>query len=397
VPTPSDAALADAKARAAAAVDDLAAALVEASHDIHGRPELAYEEHYASARLAEVLAADGLAVEHPAYGLDTAFVARAGDRGPHVVVCCEYDALPEIGHACGHNIIGTAGVGAGLALAALADELGGRVTVLGTPAEEGGGGKIRLLDAGAFAGADVAMMVHPECGDVEYVPYLANDVLLVEFHGRPAHASSTPWKGINALDALVLGYQAVGALRQHIREDEKIHGIITDGGTADNVVPDHAAARFRVRAWTDDRLQALKARVLGCFEGAALQTGARLDHRWLGGYRNLRANRALSRAYRRNGEALGRRFVEPELIPRSVAGSTDMGDVSHVLPTIHPVIGMAPLGVAGHTPEFAGHAVSEAADRAVVDGAKALAMTGVDVWLRPDLLDQARAEFATAR
>ena len=374
-------------------VDEIAPRLIAASHDIHAHPELNYEEHHAHAVLTDLLAEHGITPVRHAYGLATAFDAAVGSDGPVVAVLCEYDALPEIGHACGHNVIGTAGVGAGLALAALADELGGRVTVLGTPAEEGGGGKIRLLEAGAFADGDVAMMVHPECGDVELVPYLATDVLVVEFHGRPAHASSTPWKGINALDALVLGYQAVGALRQHIRHDEKIHGIITDGGTADNVVPDHAAARFRVRAWTDERLQALKRRVLGCFEGAALQTGATLEHQWLGGYRNLRANRVLSRAYRRNGEVLGRRFVEPELIPRSVAGSTDMGDVSHVLPTIHPVIGMAPVGVAGHTPEFADHAVTEAADRAVVDGAKALAMTAIDVWLRPDLLAEARTEF----
>jgi amidohydrolase len=384
-----------AKQRLAEVIDRIADDLVAASHDIHARPELAYEEHYASERLAQLAARHGVTVEHPAFGLDTAFVARAGSRGPNVVVCCEYDALPGIGHGCGHNVIGTAGLGAGLALAALADELGGRVTILGTPAEEqGGGGKKRLLAAGAFDGADVAMMVHPEPGDVEYVPYLANDQLIVEMHGKAAHASSTPWAGVNALDAVVIGYMGVAALRQHIRDDEKVHGIIVDGGKADNVVPDYASARFRVRARNRKRLDPLKQRVLACFEGAAAQTGARLEATWLGGYADMRSNKTLAAAYRRNGERLGRAFVDPKIIPASIAGGTDMGDVSYTVPSIHPVIGMVPLGVAGHTEEFAEWAASDSADRCVVDGAKALAMTGVDVWLQPDLLAGVREEFA---
>ena len=335
-------------------VDTVAAELVSASRDIHARPELAYEERYASQRLADLIEAHGCAVERGAFGIETAFVAHAGTRGPNVVVCCEYDALPGIGHACGHNVIGTAGVGAGLALAALADELDGHVTILGTPAEDtGGGGKKRLLDTGAFLDADVAMMVHPEPGDVEYVPYLANDQLLVEMHGKAAHASSTPWAGINALDAIVLGYTAVGALRQHINTDEKIHGIILDGGKADNIVPDYASARFRVRARNRDRLELLKPRVLACFEGAATQTGASLEHTWLGGYLDMRSNKTLAAAYRQNGERIGREFVDPKLIPASIAGSTDMGNVSYAVPSIHPVIKMVPLGVVGHTEEFA--------------------------------------------
>lgn len=383
-----------AKRRATEIVDGLATELVAAAHDIHARPELAYEEHYASSRLAEILRDHGLGVEHPAYGIDTAFVAHAGSRGPTVAVCCEYDALPGLGHGCGHNVIGTAGLGAGLALAALADELGGRVTILGTPAEEqGGGGKVRLLEAGAFAGADVAMMVHPEPADVEYAPYLANDILVVEMHGKASHASSTPWAGINALDALVLGYTAVAALRQHLRDDEKVHGIILHGGTADNIVPDFASARFRVRARNRERLEQLKPRVLDCFAGAATQTGARLQHHWLGGYLDMRSNKTLAAAYRANGEAIGRKFFDPGRIPPSVAGSTDMGNVSYALPSIHPVIGMVPLDVPGHSEEFARWSISDAADRCVVDGAKMLAMTGIDVWLRPDLLDAVRTEF----
>ncbi|HEX5616036.1 MAG TPA: M20 family metallopeptidase [Acidimicrobiia bacterium] len=385
-----------AKARACEVVDRIADELIGASHAIHGCPELGYAEHFAVDRLAGLLERHGLPVERAAYGIETAFAARAGtDGGPHVVVCCEYDALPGIGHGCGHNIIGAAGVGAGIALSTLADELGGRVTTLGTPAEElSGGGKIRLLDAGAFADADVAMMVHPEAGDVEYVPYLANDVLIVEMHGKAAHASSSPWAGINALDAIVAGYTAVAALRQHIRDDEKVHGIILEGGTADNVVPEYASARFRVRARSVERLAPLKDRVLACFEGAARQTGARLEHRWLGGYLDMQSNRAVAAAYRANGERLGRRFHDPRRIPASIAGSTDMGNVSYALPAIHPVIGMCPLDIAGHTTEFAEWAVSESGDLAVLDGAKALAMTAIDVWLRPELRSAAREEFA---
>ena len=386
--------LAEAKQRACAAIDALAPELLALSHAIHALPELAFEERFASAQLADALQSHGLEVERGAFGLETAFVARAGERGPNVVVCLEYDALPGIGHACGHNIIGTAGLGAGLALAAQAHALGGRVTILGTPAEEGGaGGKVLLLERGAFRDADLAMMVHPEVGDVEWVPYLANDRLEIEMHGRASHASSSPWKGVNALDALVLGYQAVAALRQHIRSDEKVHGIITHGGDADNVVPALATARFRVRAPNLGKLEPRKARVLACFTGAALQTGARLEHRWLGGYKNLVSNTTVAAAYRVNGEALGRTFFDPTRIPASIAGSTDMGDVSHALPSIHPVIKMAPPGVAGHTAEFAVWSASNDADRAVVDGAKALAMTGLDVWLRPDLLELARSEF----
>ncbi|HVM07741.1 MAG TPA: M20 family metallopeptidase [Acidimicrobiales bacterium] len=385
------------KARVVDVVDRITPELLAASREIHANPELGYEEHFASARLAGLLRDHGLDVEHPAYDLPTAFAARGGDPAsdaPLLVVCCEYDALPGIGHGCGHNVIGTAGVGAGIALASVAAEAGGRVLVLGTPAEErNGGGKIRLLERGAFAGAAMAMMIHPEPGNVERAPYLAADDLEVVFHGKAAHASSQPHKGVNALDALVLGYMSLATLRQYLRPDEKVHGIITDGGQAENIVPVRAAARFKVRAKTEERLEKLKVRVLACFEGAATQTGARLEATYHGGYSDGRWNHALASAFRRNGEALGRRFVEPELIPDNVAGSTDMGNVSKALPAIHPVIQMCPLGVAGHSEEMAQWAASEKADAAVVDGAKALAMTGVDVWTDPDLLAAAWREF----
>ena len=380
--------------RACAIVDGIAEELVAASHDIHANPELGYEERFASTRLADLLREHGVATELPAYGIETAFAGRAGTDGPLVVVCCEYDALPGIGHGCAHNVIGAMGVGAGIALAALADECGGRVLVLGTPAEElNGGGKVRLLEAGAFADATVAMMAHPEGGDVERVPYLATDTLEVLFHGTAAHASSSPWQGVNALDALVLGYTAVGALRQHLRPDEKVHGIITDGGQAENIVPARAAGRWKVRARDVERLARLKTRVLACFEGAAAQTGATLEHRWVTGYHDVRANRALAAAYRRNGERLGRRFVDPHRVPIHVAGSTDMGNVSYRVPSIHPAIAAFEPTIAGHSEALAACAVEERADRAVVDGAKMLAMTAIDVWTSHELRTDVQREF----
>jgi amidohydrolase len=384
------------KRTAWAAVDEAAGELVAISHDIHAHPEIGYQELYASARLATALADHGIEVEHPAFGIETSFVGRIGDGdGPTVAICCEYDALPGIGHGCGHNVIAATGVGAGIALAAVARECGGRALVLGTPAEElNGGGKIRLLQAGAFEGVDVAMMAHPEAGDVERVPYLAADTVDVVFHGRAAHASSSPHKGLNALDALVSAYNTIAMLRQQTQPDEKVHGIITDGGQAENIIPVRAAARWKVRARTGERLERLKARVVACFEGAAAATGCTYEAVWEGGYADVRANRTLAAAYRRNGEALGRRFVDPDRIPIHVAGSTDMGDVSYAVPSIHPALHACPPGTPGHSLEMTAAAVSALADRAVVDGAKILASTAIDVWLQPGLLDDVRSEFA---
>ena len=388
----------EAKERVRSLVAEHADELIAVSHDIHARPELAYEERYAVGRLAHVARSAGLDVEQPAYGIETSFAARAGSDGPLVVICCEYDALPGIGHGCAHNVIAAMSLGAGMALGPVADACGGRLLLLGTPAEENnGGGKIRLLEEGAFAGAAAALMAHPEAGDVERVPYLANDTLDVVFSGKAAHASSSPWKGVNALDALVLAYSGVAALRQHIRAEEKIHGIITDGGQALNIVPVRAAGRFKVRARDQRRLADLKERVRACFEGAALQTGATLEAKWLGGYAEVRANRTLAAAYRRNGEAVGRSFVDPSLVPMTVAGSTDMGNVSQVVPSIHPAIGAFPLGTPGHSEALAAVACEPAADKAVVDGAAILAMTAIDIWCDPSLRAAVDEEFARAR
>src|SRR3954451_18663314 len=258
-----------AKDRLVAEGDRHAQGLLDASHRIHEHPELLFEERFAAELLCDMLEGAGLEVERGAYGLETAFAARAGRDGPTVAVLCEYDALPGIGHACGHNIIASAGLGAGLAAAALADEVGGRVVVLGTPAEEGGGGKVFMGEAGAFEGVDSAIMVHPAGQDLVAMNVIAIATWEVEYFGQEAHAAAFPHLGRNALDAAVLGYNAVAALRQHIKPNERIHGVFTKPGDKPNIVPNHTVAEWYVRSGTIFTLQDLKDRVLACLEGGA--------------------------------------------------------------------------------------------------------------------------------
>jgi len=380
-----------------ATVTDWHPRLVELSHDLWDRPELAYAEHHAAAVIAGVLESAGLDVERSAHGIETSFVARLGPAdGPDVIICCEYDALPVIGHACGHNVIAAMGVGAGIAAAQVAGQLGGRVTVLGTPAEEGGGGKIKLLRAGAFDGAAAAIMVHPEMGEVEYVPFLAADSLEVTMLGQESHASSAPWDGINALDAVVSAYVGLQMMRATLHVDEKLHVIITEGGAADNVIPGRASARIRVRAGNAGRLAELKRRVEVIVQSAASQVGCSVDQRWRGNYLEMINNKTLAARYRANAELLGRSFYPPEMVPVEMAGSTDMGNVSHVVPAAHPVIEICPIGVACHSPEFATWARSEKADEAIAGGAAAMAMTAVDIWADAELRSAIRSEFEAA-
>jgi len=385
----------DHKDQVDASIDEERERLVALSQSIHERPELGFEEHFASSVLSDELEREGFSVERGAFDVETAFVARAGDGpGPHIVICCEYDALPRIGHGCGHNIIAAAGAGAGIALRPLAEAFGARLTVLGTPAEElGRGGKILLLERGAFDSADVAMMVHPSVADVGWAPHIATTRIDVAMHGRAAHAAAAPWDGINALDAIVLGYTGVAALRQHLKPGEKVHGIITNGGDAENVVPELAEAIFQVRAPDTERLRPVLEKVLRCFEGAATQTGCHLHHEPLGAYAEMLYNEPLASAYRANGEHLGREFIDPAIIPLSVAGSTDMGNVSHAVPTLHAMIRIADLDVPGHSDRFREAAASPEGDAAVVDGAKALAMTAIDLWTDEQVLESARAQF----
>ncbi|HZO80172.1 MAG TPA: M20 family metallopeptidase [Candidatus Binataceae bacterium] len=372
-------------------------ALVDLSHRIHAHPELGFEEERACGWLCETLDGAGFAVERGICQLPTAFVARAGSGPLHVTICAEYDCLPAIGHACGHNMIAAMAAGAGIALAKAADDLGLSVTVLGTPAEEVGDspGKVLLLERGAFDGTHFAMMVHPAPVDMAIPPFVALSQLDITYTGKEAHASAFPERGINAADALVVAQVALGLLRQHIRTTDRIHGIVTKGGDAPNVVPAHTTARYIVRARDLDEMEHIRERVQRCFEAGALATGARLEI--VGGskpYANLVSDEELAAIYQRNGEALGRFFLAPNADIGRAAGSTDMGNVSLVFPTIHPVIGISSLPAVNHQPEFAACCVTEAADRAVFDGALAMAWTAIDVAadakLRARLMARAR-------
>lgn len=380
------------------AVDGLRESLLGVSHAIHARPELAFEEREASALLVDTLRKAGLEVEAGAYGLDTAFASDFGaEDGALVALLAEYDALPEMGHACGHNLIATAGVGAGLALAALGERLPGRVRVLGTPAEERGGGKELMARAGALDGVDAALMMHPASVNLVNMPCVCMAEVGVTYRGRSAHAAAMPERGVNALDALVLAYQGIAALRQHIRPSERIHGIFTEAGSAPNVVPDRASGTFYVRAASASALAELKPRVEGCFHAGAAATGAELELAWGEvDYLDIRFNEPLASAFQRNAESLGREFVPMDRLPASLQGSTDMGNVSHRVPSIHPMLASSPLHVTIHNPEFAKWAGSELGDAAALDGAKALAMTALDFLSDADLRKRSKAWFEEA-
>jgi len=368
--------MADAKRAARERVEQARDELVALSHRIHAHPELGFEEERACAWLCELLAGAGLEVERGVGGLPTAFAARAGAGPLRVVVCAEYDALPGVGHACGHNLIAAMAAGAGIALAGVADDVGLGVTVLGTPAEEGGGGKILLLRQGAFAGAHAAMMVHPSPYEMAEMPVIAVTQLRVAYTGKEAHASAYPQLGVNAADALVVAQTAIGLLRQHLRPGDRVHGIVTHGGDAPNVIPAHTTGTWMVRAADLEQLEEVRAKVVRCFEAGALATGASLeiaeDHE---PYAEMHHDHELAAVYRRNAEALGRDFDER---PDRGAGSTDMGNVSLALPSIHPTIGIDALPAVNHQPEFTARCVTPAADRAVVDGAVAMAWTAID-------------------
>jgi amidohydrolase len=355
--------------------------LIDLSHRIHAHPELKFEEVQAAGWVADLLARHGFTVETGVCDLPTAFVARVGTGPLHIGICAEYDALPDIGHACGHNVIAAAAAGAGIGLAPLADELGLTITVLGTPAEEGGGGKILMLDGGAFAGIHAAMMVHP--GPVEQVsmPCLAIDVFDVHYHGKSAHASAWPEQGINAADALTIAQTAIGMLRQHIRQTDRIHGIVTKGGSAPNIVPAETSAWFCVRSKDLAELAELGPRVQRCFEAGALATGCTMDVvQQSPPYSEMKADTEIGGLYRANAEALGRRFPDiPDEIYRRTAASTDMANVSLAMPTIHPMLGLDSAPAVNHQPEFAAECVTPKADRAALDGAMAMAWTSIDL------------------
>ena len=377
-------------------VDRVADTLISASHAIHENPELNFEEHFAHEVLTGILEDEGLKPTRGAYDLETAFEASVGDKGSTIAVLCEYDALPDIGHACGHNIIATAGLGAGLAAATVAERMGGALRILGTPAEEGGGGKVFMADRGAFNDVDAAMMVHPASGDLVRMNTIAIQRLHVAYQGKAAHAAAAPHRGHNALDAAVLGYQNVAALRQHIKPDERIHGIFIESGAKPNIVPERSSMEWYVRSKNAKSLEPLKKRVLNCLEAGGHATSCSMSHDWIDPYyADMVDNETICTLYSANASNIGRTLLEPDA-ELKVVGSTDMGNVSYLVPSIHPMIAVAPYGTPIHTPEFATHAKSESGDKAVIDGAKIMAMTIVDLWANKTTMDAAQNEFATA-
>lgn len=368
------------------------------SHHIHANPELGFEEEKACAWLSEELDGAGFDVQRGICGLPTAFVARAGSGPLHIAICAEYDSLPEIGHACGHNMIAAMAVGAGIAAAEVANDVGLTVSVIGTPAEEVGNasGKVLLIERGAFSGMHAAMMVHPAPVEILEAHLIAASMFDVHYTGKEAHASAFPETGINAADALTVAQTSIGLLRQHLRQTDRVHGIVTHGGDAPNVVPAHTSARYLVRGENLVELEEVRAKVYRCFEAGAVATGCKLEIR--GGdkpYADVRYDHEMSLIYKRNAETIGRKFPELGTTMSRLAASTDMGNVSYALPSIHPMIGINSLPAANHQPEFTAHCATAEADKAVMDGALAMAWTAIEMAgnaaIRERLIRGARA------
>lgn len=388
MPTPKDA--------ARSVVDTAADTLVGLSHRVHANPELAFEEHRSADMVASMLAADPrFTVTTGAGGLETAFVARAGSGPLHLAICAEYDALPGIGHACGHNVIASSAVGAGLALASVADELGMTVSVFGCPAEEGGGGKIMMLERGVFDGVHAAMMVHPSPVEADRMHCLSVSHFDVHYRGRTAHASAYPHEGLNAADAITVAQVGIGLLRQHIKPTDRIHGIVTKGGDAPNIVPDHTTAKYYVRARTLAELEDIEPRVHRCLEAGAIATGCSHEIVYPASekpYSEFLDDEDTLALYRANAEALGRRFPAPQKRRRegqphdgehAFSASTDMANVSLRIPSIHPMLGLGCAPAVNHQAEFAAACVTGTADRSVLDGAIAMAWTCIDLASDP--------------
>lgn len=378
----------DLKAAAKDKLDSIRERILELSRKIHANPELGFKEARASEWISEILSLEGFRVEKGVCDLPTAFIARAGSGPLHVAICAEYDALPEIGHACGHNIIAAAAVGAGIAAARVADEIGLTVAVFGTPGEEAGnaGGKILMLEQGAFSGVHAAIMVHPAPFDALTPCFIAASEFEVHYTGREAHASAFPELGINAADALTIAQTAIGLLRQHIRPTDRIHGIITHGGDAPNVIPARTSARYIVRGRTLSELEELRPRVYRCFEAGALATGATMEI--TGGnkpYSEMIHDGDIVAAFKRNSAALGRTFPDADASTSSFSASTDMGNVSLAVPSIHPMVGIDSYPAGNHQRSFAAQCITAPAERAIYDGALAMAWTAIDLAADPDL------------
>jgi amidohydrolase len=389
---------ADVKARLAAAVEANRDEIVELSHRIHANPEVAYEERQAAAWVADSLARHGFDVEAPAGTLDTAIRAtRRGGRargegdgdGPRIGILAEYDALPGLGHGCGHNTMAASGVGAAIALASIADDLAGQIVFLGCPAEERGSGKAQMIEDGLFAGVDAALLFHPcDRNHVESQPLASEDVDVV-FNGLQAHAAADPWKGRNALDAMVLLFSSVGLWRQQLRPDVRVHGIIQEGGTAANIIPDRTRAWFMLRSPDQAYYEDMRARFSALADAAALATGTTVEVTYSGGAMSMHRNRTLEARWVANAAAYGIRDQGPD--PNS--GSTDMGNVSWVCPTIHPELAICEEGVPGHSIRFRDAAATPRADETTLLAATLVAQVAYELFADPALVDAAWREF----
>ena len=385
------------RSAATAAIDRIANELRDISLDIHSHPELNFQEHRAHGLLTDYLEGKGFRVERGAYEMATAFEAVAGSGGPTIAVLSEYDALPGIGHACGHNLIAISGVATAIALKEALGEGNGTVVLLGSPAEEGGGGKVFMTERGAFEGVDAAMMLHPAPGDAVWFTANAIQSLKLEFFGKNAHAAGSPWEGVNALDAMIASFNNVSLLRQQMRPTDRVHGVILEGGLKPNIIPDHTVAEWYIRAVTVSELHALKPRVVACFEGAAKAAGCTMEITWTGReYADVLTNDTLGERYVEHFRGLGGQ-VPAKGQPGFGGFSTDMGNVSYAVPSIHPMfrIPVTP-GAGNHTPGFTACAATDEAHAATLRASKALAMTALDLYANPDVLAAAKAEFGRA-
>jgi amidohydrolase len=383
----------EAKSRLAAAVEGAREEVLDLSHRIHANPEVAFEEHLAAGWIAEVLTRHGFAVERPAGRLATAIRAiRPGGRGgprPRIGILAEYDALPGLGHGCGHNTMAASGVGAAIALAAIADELPGEIVFLGTPAEERGSGKQFMIDDGLFEGIDAAIMFHPcDRNHVESHPLASEDVEVV-YHGLQAHAAADPWEGLNALDAMILLFSSVGLWRQQLRPEARVHGIIQEGGTAANIIPERAKAWFMLRSPDQVEYERMKIRFRAMAEAAATASGTTVEIAFSGGAKSMKQNPGLEARWVANAAAYG--IVDQGPDPNS--GSTDMANVSWVCPTIHPELAIADEGTPGHSILFRDAAVTPRADDATLLAATLVAQTAYELFADPALVESAWQEF----
>jgi amidohydrolase len=388
------------------AIEGARSELVEVSLDIHAHPELNYEEQHAAALLSRTLEKHGFQVERGVGGVETAFTATlpgGGGDGPTVAILAEYDALPDIGHGCGHNLIAMAAIGAGLGLQANLDKLPGKIMVIGTPAEEGGGGKIRMLDGGVFKGVDAVLSSHPSSNRT----VIPTDIPLGEswslamvgyryiFHGKAAHAAAVPHEGINALNGVIHLFSGIDSLRQHLREDTRIHGVITDGGRAPNVVPEYAAANFMLRCRDRDYLSdVIVGRVLAVAEGAAAMTGCRLEVQdYYPFYENVRPNAVIADLLLNNAGMSGLKLDEPFPGRQGSAASTDFGNVSQALPSYELRYAVSEQPVASHSREMTETATTGYALDAAINVAKTMTLTACDLLLDPSLLAAAKSDF----